>query len=1105
MTAECLLHKCKKIHSWPFSAIAELIGNSADHSVNAKQLWIDVAEIQKQLCLTFTDNGCGMTPLKLQRMLSFKSTDPLSKQSGNIGYGLESGFKSGSLRLGKDIIVFTKNGGALSTGLLSITYLEQSGMKTFATPVVTFSQQSKKLIETEHSARCLDAILLHSLFDTEEAILSEFDAIPGKKGTRIIIWNIQRKNNGDPELDFETDEYDIRIGRFNRRKEDSPGKLQFTHVVRLDTAGQESNCSLRAYCTVLYLKPRMQIYLRQRRVRTCLITKSLANVKCDVYKPSFTNKRVKVVFGINCENKEQFGIMMYHNNRLIKAYEKVGCQLRDASGLDVSPEWDCSPDPDAPSKEVVPYHTVVRKADKKSKRIDQSAKKVFSSAIIALKSSNATCLMGRYIHALMDSSKQLLLKLSDDDRKNFQEVLDDTQAAVHQTTTPVGGVGVIGVIECNFLKPRNNKLDFESNNDYRLTIAAVGQKLNTYCKEQSLYKNSQETGADTLEVPDQTWVQCDECLKWRKLPGRLDRYSLPEKWFCDLHPRPKYRSCSVPEKKELYEEELTPTKEKQPKEQNHSASTERMKSSEKGKSQVFFSTSCSGTEGNSQNGLELIFPSPEHSTPTSHLSNGPVVCSSTQTGSKQSPDRKYMKLSDSEESQDSSSMVTAFESLSSKELHNEAEDKSCGTPEETQSSPEHTDPAPSPSPPVENPDTQFPKSGSVKDSSTQTPSKHKLVMEEDNECKRPRSLSKNPPSHTDTPDRLNSPSIVKFLQEDICRREDKDGISIAHGGSTSSGLPGSPQSSLFEDCHIGENSMSPNQPERKSNISPSPREQEQEKLIVQYEIWPHLDLQPTLTNGSISTERSLKRYKKQGPDAAIPNVNLVNVFVFGKHVSGHGDRDKWITGFHGEKKGFCMECGGVQELSTAENVEQYQTQLSASIKMLANISEEKDAFQKKTEHLEKEKCRLEAERPNTQLIPVTLGYQESDGLYWSKKHMAYRQAEIEKLASELKRVIEEKLQLEEKLSQVEKQLEALRETHLMCISPDRGDVKRRWRRCWEMGQQDSTFEKLKSLRMNVIRLLTTLLPHLNMELVFCDLEQLDDLLQDVLQTNKIVE
>ncbi|MEQ2196616.1 hypothetical protein XENOCAPTIV_005801, partial [Xenoophorus captivus] len=42
-------------------------------------------------------------------------------------------------------------------------------------------------------------------------------------------------------------------------------------------------------------------------------------------------EKVKVTFGLNPKKKEHYGIMMYHKNRLIKAYEKVGCQLK-ASG-----------------------------------------------------------------------------------------------------------------------------------------------------------------------------------------------------------------------------------------------------------------------------------------------------------------------------------------------------------------------------------------------------------------------------------------------------------------------------------------------------------------------------------------------------------------------------------------------------------------------------------------------------------------------------------------------------------------------------------------------------------------------------------------------------
>lgn len=49
-----------------------------------------------------------------------------------------------------------------------------------------------------------------------------------------------------------------------------------------------------------------------------------------------TNKTVRITFGFNCRNKDHYGIMMYHRNRLIKAYEKVGCQLRVSLYLKMS-------------------------------------------------------------------------------------------------------------------------------------------------------------------------------------------------------------------------------------------------------------------------------------------------------------------------------------------------------------------------------------------------------------------------------------------------------------------------------------------------------------------------------------------------------------------------------------------------------------------------------------------------------------------------------------------------------------------------------------------------------------------------------------------------
>lgn len=51
-----------------------------------------------------------------------------------------NGFKSGSMRLGRDAIVFSKSKTASCIGMLSQTYLEQIGAKQIIVPIVCFEQ-----------------------------------------------------------------------------------------------------------------------------------------------------------------------------------------------------------------------------------------------------------------------------------------------------------------------------------------------------------------------------------------------------------------------------------------------------------------------------------------------------------------------------------------------------------------------------------------------------------------------------------------------------------------------------------------------------------------------------------------------------------------------------------------------------------------------------------------------------------------------------------------------------------------------------------------------------------------------------------------------------
>jgi hypothetical protein len=47
-------------------------GKSSHGDVNASEIWIDKREINGKTCMTFVDNGNGMDPNKLQKMLRYK-------------------------------------------------------------------------------------------------------------------------------------------------------------------------------------------------------------------------------------------------------------------------------------------------------------------------------------------------------------------------------------------------------------------------------------------------------------------------------------------------------------------------------------------------------------------------------------------------------------------------------------------------------------------------------------------------------------------------------------------------------------------------------------------------------------------------------------------------------------------------------------------------------------------------------------------------------------------------------------------------------------------------------------------------------------------------
>ncbi|XP_047670965.1 MORC family CW-type zinc finger protein 3-like isoform X2 [Tachysurus fulvidraco] len=321
------LHTNSTSHTWPFSAVAELIDNAYDPDVNAKQLWITKSVFKHQDCLNFLDNGNGMDYEKMHKMLSFGFSDKQAVK-GHVPVGLYgNGFKSGSMRLGKDAIVFSKKADTMCVGLLSQTYLERTGAQNVIVPIVSFTCTGQTVSAEPKHVESLRDILAHSLFNTEEELFSQFKVIESHaklSGTCIIIWNLRIKSSGELEFDFLKDPKDIRIldDVYKNFRESNKRQAQESMSV------PESVYSLRAYCSILYLIPRMEIILQEKKVEAQSLTTTLAKAHTDTYKPECLKKAIAITFGYNKKSRENYGLMMYNKNRLIKAYVRVTCQRK---------------------------------------------------------------------------------------------------------------------------------------------------------------------------------------------------------------------------------------------------------------------------------------------------------------------------------------------------------------------------------------------------------------------------------------------------------------------------------------------------------------------------------------------------------------------------------------------------------------------------------------------------------------------------------------------------------------------------------------------------------------------------------------------------------
>lgn len=328
------LHSNATSHKWAFGAVAELLDNAIDEIQNGATFVI-VDKITNprdgSSALLIQDDGGGMDPESMRRCMSFGFSDKKSKSA--IGqYG--NGFKTSSMRLGADVIVFSRHldnrSLTQSIGLLSYSFLTRTGHDRIVVPMVDYELNVSSgtldvLHGKEHFASNISILLQWSPYSTEAELLKQFDDI-GSHGTKIIIYNLWLNNDGSSELDFASDPKDICLSGDTKKVDTIPA----WKAVNEQHIASRYHHSLRVYLSILYLRipETFRIILRGEIVEHRNIADDLKYIEYILYKPQCGGSVEGTVVSTIGFLKEApqvniHGFCVYHKNRLILPFWQV--------------------------------------------------------------------------------------------------------------------------------------------------------------------------------------------------------------------------------------------------------------------------------------------------------------------------------------------------------------------------------------------------------------------------------------------------------------------------------------------------------------------------------------------------------------------------------------------------------------------------------------------------------------------------------------------------------------------------------------------------------------------------------------------------------------
>ncbi|XP_066116238.1 ATPase MORC2 isoform X3 [Saccopteryx bilineata] len=525
------LHTNSTTHEFLFGALAELVDNARDADATRIDIYAERQEdLRGGFMLCFLDDGAGMDPSDAASVIQFGKSAKRTPESTQIGqYG--NGLKSGSMRIGKDFILFTKKEDTMTCLFLSRTFHEEEGIDEVIVPLPTWNAQTRDPVtdNVEKFAIETELIYKYSPFHNEEEVMAQFMKIPGDSGTLVIIFNLKLMDNGEPELDIISNPRDIQMA------ETSP------------EGTKPERRSFRAYAAVLYIDPRMRIFIHGHKVQT-------KRLSCCLYKPrmyKYTSSRFKA-------RAEQEVKKAEHVARI--AEEKAREAESKARTLELRLGGDLTRDSRVMLRQVQNTAITLRREADVKKRIKDAKQRALKEPK-ELNFVFGVNIEHRDLDGMFIYNCSRLIKM-------YEKVGPQLE----------GGMacgGVVGVVDVPYLvlEPTHNKQDFADAKEYRHLLRAMGEHLAQYWKDIAIAQRgiikfwdefgylsanwNQPPSNDlrykrrrAMEIP--TTIQCDLCLKWRTLPFQLNSVEkeYPDTWVCSMNPDPEQDRCEASEQKQ---------------------------------------------------------------------------------------------------------------------------------------------------------------------------------------------------------------------------------------------------------------------------------------------------------------------------------------------------------------------------------------------------------------------------------------------------------------------------------------------------------------------------------------------------------------------------